>query len=102
MASPNALKRSAFAWRLERRAHRCSGVLRRALLQLAWGFGLGTVAAFGIFTLLRNVIFDNVGPDDPVTIASIVLALVGVSLAASALPALRAMRLSPVGALRHE
>ena len=76
--------------------------LRRALLQLAWGFGLGTAAAFAVFTLLRTIIFDNVGPDDPITIASIIVVLLCVSLAASVFPALRAMRLSPVSALRHE
>jgi len=77
-------------------------VLRRALLQLAWGFGLGTAAAFAVFTLLRTIIFDNVGPDDPITITAIIVVLLCVSLAASVFPALRAMRLSPVAALRHD
>jgi ABC-type antimicrobial peptide transport system permease subunit len=77
-------------------------VLRRALLQLAWGFGLGTAATFAVFTLLRTIIFDNVGPDDPITISAIIFVLLCVSLAAALFPALRAMRLSPVAALRHD
>jgi putative ABC transport system permease protein len=39
---------------------------------------------------------------DPVTIASIVVLMIAVSVAACYVPARRAMRLDPVAALRHE
>jgi lipoprotein-releasing system permease protein len=39
---------------------------------------------------------------DPVTIAWVVIGAVGIAVASSVLPALRAARLHPVEALRHE
>jgi ABC-type lipoprotein release transport system permease subunit len=44
----------------------------------------------------------GVGPSDPVTLAAAAAALLAVAFAASAFPALRAMRTDPVSALREE
>ncbi|HEY9141374.1 MAG TPA: hypothetical protein VIN93_10800, partial [Bryobacteraceae bacterium] len=44
----------------------------------------------------------GVGPSDPVTLAAATAALLAVAFAASAFPALRAMRIDPASALREE
>jgi ABC-type lipoprotein release transport system permease subunit len=44
----------------------------------------------------------QVEPSDPMTFAVVPLALIGVAVAASYLPALRATRVSPVSALRTD
>jgi ABC-type lipoprotein release transport system permease subunit len=44
----------------------------------------------------------NVRPNDPLTYATVVIALLLIALAASFLPARRATRVSPVTALRAE
>lgn len=71
--------------------------VRWALLGLLAGAGL----AFGAGTLLRSQLL-GVPAGDPVTYLVIATLLMGVALAASAIPALRAARIDPIKALRTE
>jgi ABC-type lipoprotein release transport system permease subunit len=51
--------------------------------------------------IVASLLF-GVGPSDPITLAAATAALLAVAVASSAFPALRAMRIDPVSALREE
>lgn len=72
-----------------------------ALQLLLIGGGIGAVLAFGVSQVLRKAIF-GVSFYDPVVLIAVPLALLAVVLAASYLPARRAMKVDPVVALRYE
>jgi len=76
-------------------------VLKRSLVQLGIGLPIGVAGAFGVGQLLRTVLVQT-SSRDPITIASIAAVMAVVSIAASVLPARRAMQLDPVTALRYE
>jgi putative ABC transport system permease protein len=76
-------------------------ILRRAFLQLSIGLTAGLAGAFGVGTLLKSLLV-RTSSRDPITLASIALLLVMVSITACLVPALRATRLDPLVALRHE
>lgn len=76
-------------------------VLRQALMLTGGGIAVGLTAAFVLSRVMQSLLY-QVGASDPATFASVPLALVVVALAASALPAYRATRVSPVIALRAE
>ena len=76
-------------------------VLRRALVQLAIGLRVGIAGAVGVGRLLQTLLVQT-SPRDPLTIGFIAAVMIGVSIAACVVPARRAMRLDPVGALRYE
>jgi len=86
------------------------GASRAAILRLVVGEGVrlilagglvGVIAALGSARLLRGLLF-GVGVYEPGMLAGVVIALAMVSLAATLVPAMRAMRVDPVGALRRE
>lgn len=76
-------------------------VLRQNLLQLAIGLGAGLVCA-ALFARLLSVTLFGVSPFDPPTFMTVALILCTVAIIASLLPALRALRVNPMEALRHE
>ena len=76
-------------------------VLRQALTLTGGGIVVGLVAAFALSRVMQSLLYE-VGASDPVTFAVVPVALVVVALAASALPAYRATRVSPLVALRSE
>jgi ABC-type antimicrobial peptide transport system permease subunit len=65
----------------------------------AVGAMLGLAGALAATRVLRSLLY-GVAPSDPVTFAGIVVILVSAVLAASWLPARRAMRVQPAEALR--
>jgi predicted permease len=76
-------------------------VLREGVPLIVTGVAVGLLAAFGLTRLMSALLF-GVSPVDPVTFASVSLALGAVALVASYLPARRASSLDPTEALRWE
>jgi macrolide transport system ATP-binding/permease protein len=76
-------------------------VLRQGLMLAFIGIAIGLAAALAA-TRVLSVMLYGVSPTDPLTFASIVVLLVSVALAACWIPALRAMRVDPMVALRYE
>jgi len=75
--------------------------LRKALLQVLMGLAIGLAGAVALGTLLQGVLVD-VRANNPLTLAGVAILLVGISIAASLLPARKASRLDPVAALRAD
>lgn len=76
-------------------------VVRQAAGVVAIGLGAGLAAAAGLTRLMGGLLF-GVRPLDLLTYATVTLAIAGVALLASWLPARRAARVDPVTALRAE
>jgi|SRR6516165_3313780 len=68
---------------------------------LATGIGLGAVASVVITRLIASQV-SGVRPGDPLTFAVVALVLTIVALVACYIPALRASKVDPIVALRHE
>jgi predicted permease len=75
-------------------------VLKRGLGQLAIGVPLGLALAY-VVTLGMKSLLVGIGPGDPVTLASILLIVAMVTVAACLVPARRAARLNPTTALSN-
>jgi putative ABC transport system permease protein len=67
----------------------------------AMGIGIGLVVALPLMRIISRLLF-GVNAADPVTFGATALVILLVTLAASYLPALRAIRVDPVVALRSE
>jgi putative ABC transport system permease protein len=103
------------SYSVSRRTHELAirmamGAERRALLKLVvleglfvtvLGVGAGTVAALVAGRVIATYLY-GVSPSDPLTLIAMGVALVSVSLLACILPALRAMKVDPMVALRYE
>ncbi len=76
-------------------------VLRRALALAAAGTGLGVAGALIVSHLMAGLLY-GVSPTDLPTFAGVTLVLTAVAVAASYIPALRAMRLDPIAVLHSE
>jgi putative ABC transport system permease protein len=76
-------------------------VLRRGLGLAAAGAGLGVAGALIVSHLMAGLLY-GVSPADLPTFAGVTLVLTTVALAASYIPALRAMRLDPITTLHSE
>jgi putative ABC transport system permease protein len=75
-------------------------VTNQGLRAAAAGLAAGTAGYFAISRLLAGQLF-GVSPTDPLTLFGTAVGLLLVCLAASAIPALRAVRIDPLKALRH-
>jgi predicted permease len=76
-------------------------VLRQVGRMALIGGGLGLVAAIGIGRVAQSLLFELQG-SDPIVLAGAGASLTVVALLAGLVPAIRASRLNPVTALRHE
>jgi putative ABC transport system permease protein len=86
------------------------GADRRSILRMIVGESMrvvviastvGIVAAFGLARSIRSLLYE-VQPTDPLTFAAAVFVAVSIGMLASAVPALRAMRVDPAVALRND
>ena len=76
-------------------------VYRHGLRLIVIGLAAGNGAAFWLTRLLRSQLY-GVTPNDPATFVAASVLLTLVALAACGIPAWRAMRVSPIVALRYE
>jgi predicted permease len=76
-------------------------VVRQGMMPAAIGTGVGLVMAPALTLGVRGMLV-GISPIDPLTFATVVVLLLGVALAACALPARRAARVDPMIALRAE
>jgi predicted lysophospholipase L1 biosynthesis ABC-type transport system permease subunit len=75
-------------------------VLREGALQAGIGLIAGLGASLALMRGMRTILF-GIEPTDPITLASVGVSLMLVALLAVAIPAIRAMRVDPVTALRN-
>jgi putative ABC transport system permease protein len=76
-------------------------VLRIGLLPVGVGLASGAAGALAGSRFLQGLLHD-VEPTDPAVLAAVVAFLAAIALVANLLPALRASRIDPVGALRSD
>jgi putative ABC transport system permease protein len=76
-------------------------IVGQGMKLVAVGLALGVLAALGLTRWLMTLLFD-VEATDPLTYAAIAVLLGVVALVACCLPALRATKVDPIVALRHE
>ncbi|HSR52117.1 MAG TPA: FtsX-like permease family protein, partial [Acidobacteriota bacterium] len=76
-------------------------VVRQGMLPVGLGIAIGLVSALGLSRYIESWLYE-VQPTDPWALASVVLTLSLVALAACLLPARRATRVDPIIALRAE
>jgi predicted permease len=75
-------------------------ILKQSMTLVGIGTLIGLGAAFAVSYLIQAILYGSA--QDPLTFVGVPLALVGVALVASLLPALRASRVDPLVALRYE
>ena len=76
-------------------------VLGEGLRLAAFGVIIGVIASLATSRLLSSLLF-GISANDPITLAGVALVLSLIALAASYIPARRAMRVDPTTALRYE
>jgi ABC-type antimicrobial peptide transport system permease subunit len=76
-------------------------VFRQGMVPMTMGLGIGLAASFAVNRVLNTVLV-GVSPSDPLTLAAASGVLVLAATLGCWIPALRAMRVDPAVALRHE
>lgn len=76
-------------------------VLRKGLAMAAVGMLAGIAGTLALTKVLQEFLY-GVKPGDPLTLAAVCFVMLLVALAACAIPAVRAMRVDPIVALRYE
>jgi putative ABC transport system permease protein len=77
-----------------------TGVVVRAASLGAAGAALGAACAIASGRVLQGLLFET-SATDPITFAAVVTGVVALAVAASVVPAVRAMRVDPIAALRN-
>jgi putative ABC transport system permease protein len=78
-------------------------VMRNGLVLIGVGIAMGTLASLALTQVLKTQEhLWEVSPRDPITLAAVVAVVMTTGLAACFFPALRATRVDPLVALRHE
>jgi putative ABC transport system permease protein len=75
-------------------------ILGEGAAQAAIGLVLGLGASFAVMRGMRSMLF-GIEPTDPITLVSVGISLMLVAILAVTVPALRAMRVDPISALRN-
>lgn len=78
-----------------------SMILREGLQIVGLGIIIGLIAGFALVRFLSSIFF-GITPADPMTYLEVAMILLTVALLACLLPALRALRINPMEALRYE
>ena len=73
-------------------------VLSRGLRPILWGTVVGVALSLGTARVIRGQLY-GVSAQDPVTLATVVVVLLGVAVVATFVPAMRAIRVTPARAL---
>ncbi len=76
-------------------------ILGQTVMLAALGVGIGLVLALGATRVISKLLF-GVNAADPLTFAATALLILVIALAASLIPALRAIKVDPMVALRYE
>jgi predicted permease len=76
-------------------------ILREGMTLVGAGLVLGVAGSLALSNVLGALLY-GVAPRDPFVLMAVALALFGTGVMASSVPALRASRLAPVEALRHD
>jgi ABC-type lipoprotein release transport system permease subunit len=76
-------------------------VLREALVLVLIGLGAGIALMSAAARLVTSLLF-GVSPTDPATLAATAVLMLSIGVVAAYLPARRASRVDPIGALRYE
>ena len=82
-------------------SHVLAVVLRQGLTLTGVGAAIGVLAAAGLTRYLQSMLFE-LTPLDPPTFLAVAMLFLVVGLTAACLPALRASRVDPLVALRHD
>lgn len=78
-----------------------AAVLRQSLTVTGIGAAIGILGAAGLTRYLKSMLFE-LTPLDPPTFVAVAVLFLAVGLLAACLPALRASRVDPLAALRHD
>jgi putative ABC transport system permease protein len=76
-------------------------VFRMGFKLLLLGIAIGLLASAAVTRVLAHQLW-NVSPHDPLTLASVVILVIAIGVAACYFPARRATRVNPIDALRYE
>jgi putative ABC transport system permease protein len=82
-------------------SHVLAAVLRHSLMVTGIGAAMGMLVAAGLTSYLESMLFE-LTPLDPPTFVGVAVLFLAVGLMAACLPALRASRVDPLVALRHD